>query len=154
MTDEQLNELERLASNATDGPLSANKGDEDEPDRWHILKSSEPHYLVATIENGAPGDTLDTEESTARLFAASRSAIPAIIAEIRRLRAPQWRSMNSAPKDGRMIMLFSDKQGFHQAFWDNFSQSWLTCPNHRNVWHSIYSPGKWQPLPEPPKEGE
>ena len=55
----------------TPGPWIPSKGDEDDENRWLILSESEPHYVIATIENGQPGDCLKTEAATARLVAAS-----------------------------------------------------------------------------------
>lgn len=53
------------------GPWMASKGAEDEPERWQVIREHEPHYVIATIENGAPGDTLETEGATAHLLAAA-----------------------------------------------------------------------------------
>lgn len=65
-------------SKPTTGYFEASKGSEFEPDRWIIQTRSEPHYLIATIENGQPGDTLDTEEATAHIFAASKDLLEAL----------------------------------------------------------------------------
>jgi hypothetical protein len=43
----------------------------DDPNRWAVCVDGDPQYFLATIENGAPGDTLDTEEANARLIAAA-----------------------------------------------------------------------------------
>jgi len=40
--------------------------------RWHILADDpEEPWLIATIENGRPGDTLETERATAHAMAAA-----------------------------------------------------------------------------------
>lgn len=57
----------------TPGPWKAENadlhGDEDDT-RWSVLTAGQDRdYFVATIENGAPGDTLDTEAANARLIA-------------------------------------------------------------------------------------
>lgn len=48
---------------------------------WHVGTKIEGGsgrvYIVAAIHNGAPGDTLDTEEANARLFAASKDLLAA-----------------------------------------------------------------------------
>jgi hypothetical protein len=55
----------------TPGPLKASKGWDGDPDRWVVVTDGERRYLVATIENGQPGDTCETEGYTAKLFAAA-----------------------------------------------------------------------------------
>ena len=65
------NKNEKKAS-ATPGDWLPSFEQPDEPERcavWARLGGRE--YLVATIENGAPGDTLETEKANARLIAAS-----------------------------------------------------------------------------------
>lgn len=56
-------------SKHTPGPWTASMGTEDDNERWCVL--NEAGYLLATVENGAPGDTLETEEANARLIAAA-----------------------------------------------------------------------------------
>jgi hypothetical protein len=61
--------------------LNADDPDDADPDRWAVLVKVEgrPHsFLVATVENGAPGDTMDTEEANARLMAASKDLLAAL----------------------------------------------------------------------------
>ncbi len=56
----------------TPGPLRAEKGVEDEPERWVVVADNGTRpYVIATTENGQPGDTLETEGYTAHLFAAA-----------------------------------------------------------------------------------
>jgi len=52
-----------LGAAATPGPLKAAQADiEDEDDsRWSVLTDGKQEYFVATIENGAPGDTLEDD---------------------------------------------------------------------------------------------
>jgi len=54
------------------------KGHEDEADRWIVTTAGEKHWHIATIENGAPGDILDTEEANARLIAAAPAMLQAL----------------------------------------------------------------------------
>lgn len=85
MTDERFAEIERLAHAATPGPLLVEEGSclGEESDRWSVMADrGDKHFFVATIENGAPGDTLETEKANAGLFAASHE----MVAEIKRLR--------------------------------------------------------------------
>jgi hypothetical protein len=68
-----------MQTNHTPGPYKAVKGTEDEPDRWIIVadNGTQP-YHIATVENGQPGDSLDTEEATAIMLAASHEALEAL----------------------------------------------------------------------------
>jgi hypothetical protein len=87
---ERLTELERIAAAATPGPLEITEGDchGSDSDRWSVVKDlGGAKFFVATIENGAPGDTLETEKANAELFAAARTEIPAMVAEIKRLKS-------------------------------------------------------------------
>lgn len=87
---ERLNELDRLANAATPGPLEVIEGDMhgEESDRWSVVRDvNGAKFFVATIENGIPGDTLETEKANAELFAAARTEIPAMVAEIKRLKS-------------------------------------------------------------------
>lgn len=71
MTSQEKDEYGNMR-NHTPGPFVAIKGVDDEEDRWGVYATRpDGQYHVATIENGAPGDTLDTEESNARLFASA-----------------------------------------------------------------------------------
>lgn len=40
-------------------------------ERWTVCTAGPIHYQIATIENGVPGDTLETEALNARFIAAS-----------------------------------------------------------------------------------
>jgi hypothetical protein len=47
--------------------------DDVDPNRWAVLvKDGDVSFFVASIENGRPGDTMDTEEANARVMAASK----------------------------------------------------------------------------------
>ncbi|MGC1273212.1 MAG: hypothetical protein WBC44_05855 [Planctomycetaceae bacterium] len=67
----------RIIVKHTPGPLIAVKGIDDEPERWTVVVDGPKQWLVATIENGAPGDTLETEGANARLFAAAPDLLAA-----------------------------------------------------------------------------
>ena len=65
-------------SKHTKGPWYCETDHEGEPERWAIYRKEEPHYSIAVIENGAPGDSLDTEEATANLIAAAPDMLEAL----------------------------------------------------------------------------
>ena len=79
---EQLRRLAELAKKATPGPWMAVAAD-DEPDRWSVVTDTDREWYVAEIQNGAPGDTMDTERTNAELFAAAGSIDwPALLAAV------------------------------------------------------------------------
>lgn len=67
-----------MSAKHSPGPFKASKGDEDDPNRWLVLADGPVPYLIATIENGQPGDTLVTEGHTAQLFAAAPKMLQAL----------------------------------------------------------------------------
>lgn len=81
----EIRALLELAEKATPGPLEAIP-----PPRignhWKVgTRPKERNgclFLVAMIDNGAPGDTLDTEEANARLFAAACNLTPRLCQEL------------------------------------------------------------------------
>lgn len=76
----------------TPGPWKPWKGDEDDPERWSVVAAyGDKPWVIATVENGAPGDTLKTEEATARLIAAA----PDLLAELEATR--DWLASFSVP---------------------------------------------------------
>lgn len=64
----------------TPGPWEAIKGlnESDEMRCGVVADRGERKYLVATIENGAPGDICDTEFANARLIAAAPELLEAL----------------------------------------------------------------------------
>ena len=53
------------------GPWVASQVTDDDENGWAVLREEAPQFFIATIENGAPGDTLETERATAILIAAA-----------------------------------------------------------------------------------
>jgi hypothetical protein len=71
----------------------------------------------------------------------------------------EWRTIESAPKDGTPFMVFSKSTGFSLCayVWDNFRILATTDPVARAYDYEgneefSYSPRHWQPLPAPPVE--
>ena len=87
LTPEAEAQLRVLCKQATAGPLKAVRGADDDENRWIVVVDGPLQYHVATIENGQPGDCLETEGATAKLFAASRNALPALLDELAALRS-------------------------------------------------------------------
>jgi hypothetical protein len=71
-----------MASEHTPGPWLAIKGIEDGDELRCGVSAmrGDMGYMVATIENGAPGDFCDTEFANARLIAAAPDLLEALIA--------------------------------------------------------------------------
>lgn len=77
MTDQDLDRLEALANNATDGPWTVGE-------HFHLITESDPAYpdeLMGSFHRGARF----LHRPDAAFVAASRTAVPALIAEVRRL---------------------------------------------------------------------
>ena len=62
----------------TPAPWKAVQGTDGEPERWLIVADGETQYHIAVIENGQPGDCLETEGATARLIAAAPELLDAV----------------------------------------------------------------------------
>jgi hypothetical protein len=81
-------------STHTPGPWSVERGDvlDSDSERWSVLTTGPRRYFIATVENGAPGDTLETELANARLIAAAPDLLEAAAeakAAIAKQRVPQ-----------------------------------------------------------------
>lgn len=78
-----------MSAGFTPGPWEALKGASPTDDmRCAVVAVRDDYrYLVATIENGAPGDICDTEFANARLIAAAPELYEALADCMKRLRA-------------------------------------------------------------------
>jgi hypothetical protein len=66
------------------------------------------------------------------------------------LEAKQWQPIETAPKDGTRILLFTKMYGPSTGHWDAFNGSWVL----HSVLNSEAEITHWQPLPTPPTEDE
>jgi hypothetical protein len=63
-------------------------------------------------------------------------------------RGPGWRSMEGAPKDGSLMLLWdADREGCSIAFWLAAQSRWVSPFDS-----SPDAPTVWMPLPKPPEE--
>ena len=66
---------------------------------------------------------------------------------------PEWKKIESAPKDGTKIMIWAPGRAVHVAKWDNHwgerGDKWWRVPEG-GYWFD--PPTHWMPLPEQPKE--
>ncbi len=76
----------------TPGKWVAIKGIDDDAERWGVYTEGPQHFHLATIENGAPGDTLETEGHNARLIAAAPALLEALKKAVELIRL--WHGMN------------------------------------------------------------
>ena len=63
----------------TPGPWKAIKGVQGDDLRCAVVVPLDRDYLLATVENGAPGDFCDTEWANARLLAAAPDLLEAAV---------------------------------------------------------------------------
>lgn len=79
MRDDALTTREPVSdSKHTPGPWKAGVGVDGEADRWGVWAAyGNRQWHIATVENGAPGDTLETEAATAHLIAAAPDLLAA-----------------------------------------------------------------------------
>lgn len=61
----------------TPGPWNAHKGTGGDPERCYVTQDAPLPYMIAEVENGAPGDTLETEWANALLIAAAPDLLAA-----------------------------------------------------------------------------
>mgnify|MGYP003543546260 CR=1 FL=1 len=100
LTEERLQEIEARAAKATEGPWDRGS---------NLCAISSPHRSVAHVEfpleYGMPRTPDEQAKHDAAFIRNSRQDIPDLVAEVRRLReAQQWRTMDSAPKDGSRFL--------------------------------------------------
>lgn len=101
----------------------------------------------------APGLTpADIEEGWLYCVSEGRAAI-------RALREHEgWKPINSAPRDGRIILLTSTHRSWKYPFpakWDKQHGRWVFADEPLNdIWAVSDLITHWQPLPPPPAQGE
>lgn len=61
--------------------------------------------------------------------------------------AGQWRPIESAPRDGTVVLLWAQHWRAASTGWTFGEDAWQDCPKDAYV----RPPTLWQPLPEPPK---
>lgn len=101
----------------------------------------------------------------------ARKAMPALIAEVERLRAEldihmgiaasaiyhgakrsaesQWQPMETAPRDGTMVLMWTEC-GVVIGFWGQRANQWLRPASSHNK--DLEDVRHWMPLPKPPEQ--
>lgn len=139
MTNEELDALEALASRATKGPwLISEDGD--------FLEDGEAP--ITDLRYFHMPDNL----TNAAFIASSREAVPALIAEVRRLwEAQEWRTMDSAPKDKPILAYWWDRgvmSGVQsETYYNKKHKRWQTDLTYAQT---DFYPTHWQPIQPPP----
>ena len=80
-----------------------------------------------------------------------RRAAKAAAEVAERVMGKQWREIESAPKNGKQVLLFDDGEGVCIGQYTNFYESSLWSNDQRNL---TLDPTHWMPLPQPPKGGQ
>ena len=140
LSDERLAEIEARAAAATPGPWEA----DGEPNNRIVWCGPEDRVCFMT-SNGRGVENGD-------FIAHARDDIPALLAELKELRAErEWRPIETAPKDGTRILL-AYKGGIQQGYWlDNSDKQWpwsgwKICDQQVPV-NSYHKPEAWMPIP-------
>lgn len=91
MDEEELARLERLAGAATPGPWKAEVAERSYPDQAQVIDAPTKCSIIDTYNSGCASDPCPDEvffsPENARFIAAARTALPALVAEVRRLQA-------------------------------------------------------------------
>lgn len=84
LTPKQRDEIRKRADATTPGPWGAIKGSIPTDDMRCCVTAiqGKQEYLLATIENGAPGDFCETEFANALFISYARTDVPALLAHI------------------------------------------------------------------------
>ncbi len=95
-------------------------------------------------------------ERLARVVSAMPSeTVLVLIQRVKELEAAlEWRTMETAPKDGEHVLLFDGESGVGEAAFHPDEDGWWWAGTDPTDFHDgrVWSPAKWQPLPPPPKE--
>lgn len=102
MTDAELDAIEKRAGAATLGPWRIRRPDHDSPEGPTLVEG--PYFLRAHVES--PDFAHDTRPD-AEFIAAARSDVPALVAEVRRLRA----IASNSPPHALGCAVFFDEPG-------------------------------------------
>lgn len=124
-----------MSSGHTPGPWSARKADEEDRTRWIVCVDGPKPFWVATIENGAPGDTLETEAANARLIAA----------------APELLKAAKAAREVLTVMFRARKDGPGRQAYEKLGAAIAKAEEGTDDADPSPTRGKWDAEPDPEK---
>jgi len=62
-----------------------------------------------------------------------------------------WQPIATAPKDGDLLLLYSERDGVRAGYWDDNAMLWVSEASQYFT-ACRTSPTHWMPLPSPPKD--
>ena len=65
----------------------------------------------------------------------------------------EWQPMETAPRDGTHVLVYSESHGIQKSHYDDFFKRWMIyqTAEYDNEFGELEGVTHWQPLPEPPK---
>ena len=68
----------------------------------------------------------------------------------------KWKPIETAPKDGRLVLVFNNDGNVYQAAWSTVLEKWIFASADQHGCGCCAgdgdSPTHWMPLPAPPEE--
>lgn len=155
MTPEQLAAWKRLAEAATPGEWTQRLANDGTGDRG--IKAPSKRNVIAECFADMDYDgerALSGCKANAAFIAASRTALPALIAEVERLRAEaEWRDIATAPRDGTPVLVWVRNHADIAIWKHNILDGWLWNLRREGFFSDRWSeqPTHWRPI-TPPKD--
>lgn len=121
------------------------------PDQQAFWKRNEMDAVCDALPLGVPCATCGRSSYDHEIKAALRPDPPALLAGAAALLAQDWRDIESAPKDGTLVLTIAmndirnGRPNQSLARWSTRGR-WLTTPGAYAI-----CPSHWMPLPSPPR---
>lgn len=98
-------------------------------------------------------DRLAAALQHADIFEYSRIEKPVLTEDLRALLSPEqgWREIESAPKDGRSVLVFCPRASDHG--YERIRLTWRKDGKWQGANNTSWPPTHWRPLPAPPTKG-
>ena len=89
------------------------------------------------------------EDEAAHFQTSAAESVVMSRAVLASLEAQQWRPIETAPKDGTLILVCTKEGAISMSRWYSLTEKWLWTPFYH--WQEL---AYWMPLPAPPQHGE